>query len=151
MRFSFTIPRPFTIQKHMHFPVWNRRGSLMKGYGCFMEYTRLFYTLYILLEGRFMPVLCIWHTPKYEKNKKAKNCKYKWIDENILNAMYSLDTKNVNRRIDFCLEQKNMCLRFITKNTDIFAIAIISVFAWEYWIWKIWNIIFWLMDANKTL
>ena len=37
-----------------------------------MEYTRLFYTLYILLEGRFMPVLCIWHTPKYEKNKKAK-------------------------------------------------------------------------------
>ena len=120
MRFSFTIPRPFTIQKHMHFPVWNRRGSLMKGYGCFMEYTRLFYTLYILLEGRFMPVLCIWHTPKYEKNKKAKNCKYKWIDENILNAMYSLDTKNVNRRIDFCLEQKNMCLRFITKKYRYF-------------------------------
>ena len=133
----FSMLRPSTILKpppHMrYFPVWNCRGSLMKGYGCFMEYTRLFYTLYILLQAfRFMPVLCIWHTPKYEKNKKAKNCKYKWIDENILNAMYSLDTKNVNQRIDFCLEQKNMCLRFITKNTDIFAIVIISVFAWEY-------------------
>ena len=45
----------------------------MKGYGCFMEYTRLFYTLYILLQAiRFMPVLCIQHTPKHEKNKKKR-------------------------------------------------------------------------------
>ena len=87
----FSMLRPSTIQKpppHMrYFPVWNCRGSLMKGYGCFMEYTRLFYTLYILLQAiRFMPVLCIWHTPKYEKNKKVKKyCKYKvWMETKIL-------------------------------------------------------------------
>ena len=87
----FTMLRPSAIQKpppHMrYFPVWSYRGSLMKGYGCFMEYTRLFYTLYILLQAiRFMPVLCIWHTPKYEKNKKVKKyCKYKlWIETKIL-------------------------------------------------------------------